>query len=83
MPAVAPTAWGYAGSMLREIFKEFLMLRMLAGIPLLIIVVVLVGVSVLTGGSDALGIVILAGAPVVALAALGWLMTRRTGERRR
>ena len=68
---------------MREIFKGFLMLRLLALIPMLIVIVVLLGVSALTGGSDVLGIVILAAVPAVGVAALGWLMARRAGARRR
>lgn len=68
---------------MREIFKGFLMLRLLAFIPLLMVIVVLMGVSALRAGSDLLGIAILAAVPVVGVAALGWLMARRTGERRR
>lgn len=67
----------------REIFKGFLVLRLLALIPLLIVIVVLLGVSVLTGGSEVLGIAILAAVPAVVVAAVGWLMARRAGERRR
>ncbi len=67
----------------REIFKGFLVLRLLALIPLLIVIVVLLGVSALTGGSEVLGIAILAAVPAVVVAALGWLMARRAGERRR
>lgn len=67
----------------REIFKGFLVLRLLALIPLLIVIVVLLGVSVLTQGSEVLGIAILAAVPAVVVAALGWLMARRAGERRR
>ena len=59
------------------------MLRLLAFIPLLLIVVVLLGVSALKAGSELLGIVILAAVPVIVVAALGWLMARRVGERRR
>jgi hypothetical protein len=68
---------------MREIFKGFLALRLLAFIPLLIIIAVLLGVSALTRGLDALGIAILAGVPIVVVAALGWLMARRAAERRR
>lgn len=68
---------------MREIFKGFLVLRLLALIPLLIVIVVLLGVSALTGGSEILGITILAAVPAVVVAALGWLMARRAGERRR
>lgn len=67
----------------REIFKGFLVLRLLALIPLLIVIVVLLGVSALTGGSEVLGIAILAAVPAVVVAALGWLVARRVGERRR
>jgi hypothetical protein len=76
------TGWGYARVM-REIFKGFLMLRLLAFIPLLVIIAVLLGVSALTRASDALGIAILAGVPIVVVAALGWLMARRAAERHR
>jgi heme A synthase len=68
---------------MREIFKGFLMLRLLAFIPLLIVIVALLGISALTGGSDLLGIAILAAVPVIVVAALGWLMVRRAGEPRR
>ncbi|HWC27444.1 MAG TPA: hypothetical protein VG474_12730 [Solirubrobacteraceae bacterium] len=68
---------------MREIFKGFLTLRLLGFIPLLIVIVVLVGVSALTRGSDVLGIAILAVVPVVVVAALGWLIARRAGERGR
>ena len=68
---------------MREIFKGFLMLRFLAFIPLLIVIVVLVGVSALTAGSDLLGIVILAAVPVIVVAALGWVMAQRASGRRR
>jgi uncharacterized membrane protein YedE/YeeE len=64
---------------MREIFKGFLMLRLLAFIPLLIIIVVLLGISALTRDSDLLGIAILAAVPVIVLAALGWLLARRAG----
>ena len=55
---------------------------MLGSIPLLIIIVLLVGISALTRGSEVLGIAILAAVPVLVVAALGWLMTRRAGGRR-
>ena len=65
---------------MRDIFKGFLMLRLLAFIPLLIVIVALLAVSALTGGSEVLGIAILAAIPVVAVAAFGWLMARRAGD---
>ncbi|MBW3609534.1 MAG: hypothetical protein KY463_14575 [Actinobacteria bacterium] len=68
---------------MREIFKGFLMLRLFAFIPLLMIIVVLVGLSALTGDSDVLVIVIVAGAPAILLGALGWLMARRAAGRGR
>jgi hypothetical protein len=68
---------------MREIFKGFLVLRLLAFIPLLLVIVVLLGVSALTGGSELLGIAVLAAVPVIVVAGLGWLMARRAGERRR
>ena len=55
----------------REIFKGFLVLRLLALIPLLIVIVVLLGVSALTGGLEVLGIAILAAVPAVVVAASG------------
>jgi hypothetical protein len=66
---------------MREIFKGFLMLRLFGFLPLLIVIVVLLGVSALSRGSDGLGIVILAGVPMVVVAAFGWLMARRARER--
>jgi len=68
---------------MREIFKGFLMLRLLAFIPLLIVIVALLGISALTGGSDLLGIAILAAVPAIVVAALGWLVVRRAGKPRR
>ncbi len=68
---------------MREIFKGFLMLRLLAVIPLLVVILALVGISALARGADVLGIAVLAGLPIVVVAALGWLMARRAGERRR
>ena len=68
-------ARGYAEGM-REVFKGFLMLRLLAFIPLAIVIVVLVGVTALKGGSDVLGIAILAAVPVIVVAALGVLLAR-------
>jgi hypothetical protein len=61
---------------MREIFKGFLMLRLLAFIPLLIVVLVAFGVSALTRGSDALGIALLAAVAVVVFA-LAWLVATR------
>ncbi|HZE66966.1 MAG TPA: hypothetical protein VE081_10070 [Sporichthyaceae bacterium] len=68
---------------MRETFIGFLRLRLLAFIPLLIIIVVLVGVSALQRGADVLGIAILAGVPIVVVAALGLLLARRAAERGR
>ncbi len=59
------------------------MLRLLAFIPLVTILVVLLAVSALTGRSDVLAIAIPAATPVIVMAALGWHMARRAGERRR
>jgi hypothetical protein len=58
---------------MREILKGFLKLRLLAFGPLLIVILVLVGVSALTRGSDVLGIAILAVVGVV-VAGLVWLV---------
>lgn len=68
---------------MREIFKGFLMLRLLAFTPMVIVIVVLLGVSALTGGSDLLGIAILAAVPVIVVAVAGWLMARRPSDRGR
>jgi len=68
---------------MREIFKGFLMLRLFGFLPLLIVIVVLLGVSALSRGSDVLGIVILAGVPIVLVAAFRWLTGRRVRERPR
>jgi hypothetical protein len=80
----APTAaaGGYRRVML-EIFTGFFVLRLLAFIPLLIVIVVLVGVSALARGAHVLGFAILAGVPLIVAVALGWLLARRAGQRRR
>jgi len=49
----------------------------------LIVIVVLVGVSALARGSEVLGIAILAGLPIIVVAALRWLMARRAETRSR
>lgn len=59
------------------------MLRLLAFLPLVAVVVVLVGVSALTGRSDVLVIAIPAATPVIVMTVLGWRMARRAGVRRR
>lgn len=67
---------------MRELFKGFLILRVLAFIPLLIIIVVLVGVRALSTGSAADGIAILAAVPVLVVAAVAiarGAARRRTG----
>jgi hypothetical protein len=61
---------------MREIFKGFLMLRLLAFIPMLILVLVLLGVSALTRGAEVLGIALLAAVAVV-VAAVAWLVAMR------
>lgn len=69
---------------MREIFKGFLMLRLLALVSLLIVIVVLVGVSALARGADVLGIAVLGGVPLVGAIVLARLLPpRRAGERRR
>jgi len=68
---------------MRETFKGFLKLRLLAFIPLLLVIAVLLGVSAITSGSEFLGIAILAAVPVVVVAALGWFIARRAGPRHR
>jgi hypothetical protein len=62
---------------MREILKGFLMLRLLAFVPLVIVILVLLGVSALTRGSDDLGIAILAGVAVVVAALVWWVAARR------
>ncbi|HEV2058945.1 MAG TPA: hypothetical protein VGR11_06275 [Solirubrobacteraceae bacterium] len=59
------------------------MLRLLAFIPLVAIIVVLVGVSALTGRSDVLVIAAPAATPVIVMTVLGWHMARRASERGR
>ena len=59
------------------------MLRLLALIPLATVVVVLLGVSVLTGRSDILAIAIPAATPVIVVTVLGWHMAGRASDRRR
>ena len=61
----------------------FLKLRLLAFIPLLIVIAVLVGVSALGRGDEVLGFALLAGVPLLAAVTLGWSLARRTAERRR
>ena len=68
---------------MREIFKGFLVLRLLAFIPLVLVIVVLLGVSALTGGSELAGIAILAAVPVIVVAGLGWFLARRASDGRR
>lgn len=58
------------------------MLRLLAFIPLVTVIVVLVGVSALTGSSDVLVIGIPAATPVIVMTVLGWHMARRSERRR-
>ena len=74
---------GLRWSVMREIFKGFLMLRLLAFIPMVIVIVVLLGVSAFAGGSELLGIAILAAVALIAVAAVGRLLARRAGARRR
>ena len=59
------------------------MLRLLALIPLVAVIVVLLGVSALTGRSDVLAIAIPAATPVIVVTVLGWHMAGRARERRR
>ena len=59
------------------------MLRLLACIPLVMVIVVLVGVSALTGRSDVVVIAIPAATPVIVMTVLGWHMARRASERHR
>ena len=59
------------------------MLRLLACIPLVMVIVVLVGVSALTGRSDVVVIAIPAATPIIVMTVLGWHMARRASERHR
>lgn len=61
---------------MRELFKGFLALRLLAFIPLLIVIVVLVGISAFVRGADVLGMAVLVGIPTVVMVGLGWLLAR-------
>jgi hypothetical protein len=67
----------------RATFIGFLRLRLLAFIPLLIVIVMSVGISALARGADVLGVAVLAVVPIVAVVALGRLGARRAGARRR
>ncbi len=59
------------------------MLRLLACIPLVMVIVVLVGVSAFTGRSDVVVIAIPAATPIIVMTVLGWHMARRASERHR
>ncbi len=59
------------------------MLRLLAFLPVVIVIVLLVGVSAFTGRSDILVIAIPAATPVIVMTVLGWHMARRASGRRR
>jgi hypothetical protein len=68
--------------MMRDIFKGFLVLRLIALLVLVIVVGLLLGISALTRGSDIVGAAILATVVVVA-AAMGSLVARRASRRPR
>ncbi|MGO9752203.1 MAG: hypothetical protein ACLP8S_25300 [Solirubrobacteraceae bacterium] len=65
-----------------DLFKGFLLLRLLGLIALLIVVAVVLGIWSLTRGSDAAGIGTLAGALIFAVA-IGALVARRLSGRSR
>ncbi len=67
---------------MRDIFKGFLMLRLIGLLALLIVVAVVLGIWSLTRGSDIVGVAILAGV-VVLTAAIGMVVARRRSGRLR
>jgi len=68
--------------MMRDIFKGFLVLRLVALLALLVVGGLILGISALARGSDVVGAAILA-AVVVATAAIGSLVAHRTSRRPR
>jgi heme A synthase len=67
---------------MQDIFKGFLMLRLIGLLALLIVVAVVLGIWSLTRGSDIVGVAILAGV-VVLTAAIGMVVARRRSRRLR
>jgi hypothetical protein len=65
-----------------DVFKGFLLLRLLGLLVLLLVVAAVLGVLALTRGSYGVGAAILAGVAVVATG-IGCLVARRASERRR
>ena len=66
---------------MRDAFKGFLLLRLVAFLALLVVLAVVLGIRSLTRGSEVVGIVLLAGAVVVGTA-LGALVARRSRRSR-
>jgi hypothetical protein len=64
-----------------EIFRGFLLLRLIGLLMLLVVVALVFGISALTRGSDAAGVAILAGGLACA-AASGSLVARHRATRR-
>jgi hypothetical protein len=67
---------------MREVFKGFLLMRLVAFVALLIVVGLIAGISALTRGSEVVGAAILAAVVVVA-AATGSLVAHRARRRPR
>lgn len=66
-----------------DVFLGFLRLRLLAAIPLLLVILVLLGASAFTRGSAALGIAFLAGVAVLVVVAFRSLSGSRRAPRAR
>ena len=67
---------------MREIFKGFLLLRLIGFLALLTVVAVVVGVRSISRGADVAGIAVLVGAAVGA-GVIGSVVARRASGRRR
>jgi hypothetical protein len=67
---------------MRDTFKGFLVLRLVALLVLLIVGGLILGISAFAGGSDVVGVAILA-AVVLATVALGSLVVHRASRRPR
>jgi hypothetical protein len=67
---------------MRDTFKGFLVLRLVALLVLLIVGGLILGISALTRGADVVGLAILS-AVVLVTAALGSLLVHRAGRRPR
>ncbi len=67
---------------MRDVFTGFLIMRLIALLALLTLGSVALGISSLARGSDAVGVVLLVTAGLLA-AATAWLLTQRTTGRSR